>query len=118
MTTLELCRAVQDGALDPDTAAAQLADMRPENLIEVIEWCKRRGYAADVVGRWVWISFDAKPGQATRDELKAAGFRWNPNRGDWCHNCGHPSTRSRGWHPRVKYGSIPVGEVDTAGAVA
>lgn len=92
---------------------AVLREKPPETLIEVIEFCKRRGIPADVVGRWVWVSFDGKPDDATRTILKAAGFRWVASRGEWAHNCGHWSHHGVG-NPRFKYGAVPVAELEGA----
>ncbi len=57
---------------------------------------------AEVVGRWIWVHFDAKPPSAIRTTLSAIGFRWNRKRGYWQHPCGHFRGRSRG-NPREKY---------------
>jgi len=80
------------------------------NLIDVARWCDQRGLPAHVVGRWVWIRFPEKPDAETRAALKAVGFRWVPRRGEWAHNCGHPSTRGT-CNPRWKYGQVPVSAV-------
>jgi len=90
---------------------------KPENLVEVIAWCKHRDLPADVVGRWVWLKFAEKPSKEVRDEVKAAGFRWCRNRGEWAHNCGHPSRRGSG-NPRYKYGEVPVKMIDERDLVA
>lgn len=79
-------------------------------LQDVIQFCKEKDLPADVVGRWVWLRFDAKPDEDTRTLLKGAGFRWVKTRGEWAHNCGHPSRRGTG-EPRWKYGSVPVRSV-------
>lgn len=79
------------------------------NLIDVIKWCQVNGLPADVVGRWVWLKFDAKPDEDTRNALKAAGFKWVQRRKEWAHNCGHPSRHGKG-NPRFKYGQVAVGE--------
>ncbi len=80
---------------------------------EVVEWCavnaERLGVEADLVGRWVWITFEAKPSAEVRSALKAAGFRWCTRRGAWAHNCGHWSLPSRRAHPFEIYGRVPVG---------
>ena len=62
---------------------------------------------AEVVGAWVWVSFDAKPSAHVRDTLKALGFRWNRRRECWQHPCGRFSTSSPG-NPRFKYGTVPA----------
>ena len=95
----------RDVYASPDTASPD--QDRLQDIADVIEFCKAHGFPADVVGRWVWIRFDEKPDQATRDILKAAGFRWVKIRGQWAHNCGYHSRRGKG-NPRWKYGSVPV----------
>lgn len=63
---------------------------------------------AEVVGRWVWVEFDAKPDANTRAGLKALGFRWNQKRGCWQHACGHFRRFASRNDPRFSYGSIKV----------
>lgn len=60
-----------------------------------------------LVGRWVWITFGARPCGRVRRFLKAVGFRWNRTREAWQHSCGH-FTRHAPYDPRGKYGSIPA----------
>lgn len=84
----------------------------PHNLIEVIEFCREHGFDnAEVVGRWVWLSFPDKPSKEIRKELKAFGFRWINKRQRWAHNCGHYCRAGQG-DPRYKYGAVPVGEIN------
>lgn len=81
-----------------------------DNIIDVLEFCIEMDLpdgAAELVGRWVWIQFDAKPSKEIRDRLKAVGFRWSQRRGKWAHNCGHPSHSSKG-NPFWKYRSFKV----------
>lgn len=80
------------------------------NLIDVARWCDARGLPASIVGRWVWIRFPEKPNGETRAALKAVGFRWVKRRGEWAHNCGHPTGRGK-CNPRWKYGELPVSAV-------
>lgn len=74
-------------------------------IAEVAAFCRARSLPAELVGRWIWLFFDAKPALEVRGELKAAGFRWASRRGGWAHNCGHPTGHGRG-DPRLKYGSV------------
>lgn len=79
------------------------------SMLEVCEFCQEHRLVADRVGRWIWVKFDIKPSAELRARLKDFGFRWSNRRGEWAHNCGCPSKRSRsGTHPRFKYGSVPV----------
>jgi len=75
---------------------------KPHNMIEVIEFCKTHHLPADIVGRWVWVKFEEKPSTETRTLLKDYGFRWSKRRGEWAHNCGHP-TKPGHCIPREKY---------------
>lgn len=73
----------------------------------VAAWCIAKDLDAEVVGAWVWVTFDEKPSAELREELKSAGFRWVRKRGQWAHNCGVFSRSNRSdAHPRTKYGSI------------
>lgn len=58
---------------------------------------------AKVVGRWVWIHFDAKPADSVRAYLLELGFHWNKTRSNWQHSCGHYSTFAKSYDPRDKY---------------
>src|SRR5690606_30608361 len=72
----------------------------------VAAWCLAKDLDAEIVGKWVWVTFHEKPADELRAELKAAGFRWVHKRGQWAHNCGVKSRRGGAAHPRHKYGSI------------
>lgn len=97
---------------DPEEARSPQDNGRLRTLPEVILACKDREIPAVVVGRWVWVSFDAKPAATIRDFLKTAGFRWIKNREAWAHNCGYYSKQAKGYDPRDKYGTIPVEQFD------
>ena len=64
-----------------------------------------------VVGRWLWVEFDEKPGPDTLRAVKILGFRWSRRRSAWQHPCGDTSRKkpARNYDPRDKYGCIPVG---------
>lgn len=81
-----------------------------EKTIEVSREAAERHEDAvvEMIGAWVWVTFDAKPGSEDREALKAAGFRWMKRRGQWAHNCGIRTKAARGYHPREKYGSVLV----------
>ena len=83
-------------------------------IIEVLEFVKTNGLSpfAEVVGRWVWLTFHEKPMPETRQLLKDFGFRWIQKRGRWAHNCGHYSMGSVR-DPRHTYGAIRVDEIQT-----
>ena len=60
-------------------------------VLEVISFCKQHNFYAELVGKWVWVSFDEKPDKATLKTLKDMGFKWSRRRGKWANNCGHPT---------------------------
>ena len=66
--------------------------------------------AARMVGRWVWLEFDAKPADAVRAAIKALGFHWNRKREAWQHPCGFFCKHSPG-DPRAKYGSVRAADL-------
>lgn len=61
-----------------------------------------KGTKAEIVGKWVWITFPAKPEKDIRQALCNAGFRWIDRRGAWAHACGNYSRHSKA-DPRDKY---------------
>ena len=77
---------------------------------EVTAFCRKHNLQAEVVGVWVWVSFDEKPDEAMRKTLKDFGFRWSARRRKWAHNCGTPSRAGKG-NPWEKYSVHPVSEV-------
>ncbi len=77
---------------------------------EVVAFCQKHNLKAEVVGVWVWVSFDDKPDEAMRKILKDFGFRWSARRRKWAHNCGTPSRAGKG-NPWQKYSVRQVSEV-------
>ena len=71
-------------------------------IAEVVEFCKTNKFTAELVGAWVWVSFEEKPDEETRKLLKDAGFRWVRKREKWAHNCGLPTRGSKS-NPWDKY---------------
>lgn len=43
---------------------------------------------AEVVGRWVWVTFTEQPAAEMRQQLAQLGFHWNRERQAWQHPCG------------------------------
>ena len=60
--------------------------------------------AAEVVGRWVWVSFNEQPAAEIRQQLAQLGFHWNRERKAWQHPCGQFSLSSP-HDPHEKYAS-------------
>src|SRR3989304_691051 len=64
-----------------------MQDLINQNLIETLnqkaQAAQRLGAGVEIVGSWVWATFEAKPPPETRQALKAEHFRWNPTRHVW-----------------------------------
>lgn len=73
------------------------------NVLKITEFCRARGFDAQLVGKWVWVSFDEAPDEETRKALKEAGFIYSPRRQKWAHNCGHPAPSAYQSSPWQKY---------------
>jgi hypothetical protein len=59
---------------------------------------------AEVVGKWVWVTFKEQPAAELRQQLAQLGFHWNRERQAWQHPCGQ--FRLRGFQdPHEKYSS-------------
>ena len=65
---------------------------------------------AEVVGKWVWVSFSEQPAPTVRQTLAQLGFHWNRTRQAWHHPCGQFRLSSAG-DPREKYQSYQPAEV-------
>ena len=59
---------------------------------------------AEVVGKWVWVSFRETPAPEMRQILAQLGFHWNRERQAWQHPCGAFRLRGVG-DPHEKYAS-------------
>ena len=60
---------------------------------------------AEVVGKWVWVTFPEQPAETVRGQLSQFGFHWNNSRKCWQHPCGQFATGGSGADPRQKYGT-------------
>ena len=60
---------------------------------------------AEVVGKWVWITFTEKQSSDVTRVLAELGFHWNNNRQSWQHPCGTIPIESATYDPRTRYGS-------------
>jgi len=66
---------------------------------------------AEVVGKWVWITFTEKqPSDVTR-VLAELGFHWNNTRQSWQHPCGTLPDERATYDPRKRYGSYFAADV-------
>jgi len=60
--------------------------------------------AAEVVGKWVWVTFKEQPAAEIRQQLAQLGFHWNRERQAWQHPCGQYRLSSV-QDPHEKYAS-------------
>ena len=68
---------------------------------------------AEVVGKWVWVTFKEQPAAEIRQQLAQLGFHWNRERQAWQHPCGKFSLSSAG-DPHEKYSSYHPSDVKAA----
>jgi hypothetical protein len=99
--------ATESQASAPQTAAPQQAkpvrilpyvnfQQRDENrtlatdrVLELLrKWLPAQYDLAEVVGKWVWITFPEQPAEKVRGQLSQFGFHWNNYRKCWQHPCG------------------------------
>ena len=66
---------------------------------------------AEVVGKWVWITFTEKQPREVTMTLSELGFHWNKIRQCWQHPCGTWSERTPR-DPRTKYGSYFAADME------
>lgn len=59
---------------------------------------------AEVVGKWVWVTFKEQPAAEIRQQLAQLGFHWNRERQAWQHPCGKFSLSSSN-DPHERYSS-------------
>jgi len=83
----------QNRALPTDKVLAMLQTAAPDAF-----------RIAEVVGKWVWVSFREQPAAEIRQQLSQLGFHWNRERQLWQHPCGQFRLSSAG-DPHEKYQS-------------
>ena len=77
-----------------------------DRVLELLrKWMPEQFRLAEVVGKWVWITFTEQPAETVRAGLSQVGFHWNNSRKCWQHPCGQFATEGSGQDPRQKYGS-------------
>ena len=60
-----------------------------EKVLETLrQWMPRAYELAEVVGKWIWITFPEQPVEKLRADLSQLGFHWNNTRKCWQHPCG------------------------------
>ena len=80
----------------------QVLDLLHRRLEHVFE-------LAEVVGKWVWITFPEPQEQQITAELSQLGFHWNSRRKVWQHPCG--VFKGEPVDPRSKYQTSRAQEV-------
>jgi hypothetical protein len=68
---------------------------------------------AEVVGKWVWVTFKEQPAAEIRQQLAQLGFHWNRERQAWQHPCGQFRLHSV-QDPHQKYSSYYPADHKTA----
>ena len=77
-----------------------------EKVLDLLrQWLPKAYDLAEVVGKWVWVTFPEQPAETVRGQLSQFGFHWNNVRKCWQHPCGQFATEGSGADPRQKYGS-------------
>ena len=90
--------------------ASEKNSQSAHSVSEVVAFCRKHKLDAEVVGVWVWVSFDEKPEDGLRKLLKEFGFKFSTRRRKWAHSCGTPSRAGKG-NPWEKYSVRPIGAV-------
>ena len=84
-----------------------------EKVLALLQQHDRRLWEmAEVVGKWIWVSFSEQPAPTVRQTLAQLGFHWNRTRQSWQHPCGQFRLSSSG-DPREKYPSTHPADMAT-----
>ena len=104
----------KDNRLPIDSEARKKNRTLPtEKVLTLLQQQDRRLWElAEVVGKWVWVSFSESPAPTVRQTLAQLGFHWNRTRQSWQHPCGQFRLSSSG-DPREKYQSYQPADVTT-----
>src|SRR2546422_380527 len=74
-----------------------------EQVLEKLRrWMPKQYELAEVVGKWIWITFPESPAERVRADLSQLGFHWNNSRKCWQHPCGETLPRGQ-QEPKQKY---------------
>ena len=100
----------QSGTDKPDTRLPIDTEARKKNrtlptdkVLTLLQQQDRRLWEmAEVVGKWIWVSFSESPAPTVRQTLAQLGFHWNRTRQSWQHPCGQFRLSSAG-DPHEKY---------------
>ena len=85
-------------------ARKQNRTLPTEKVLAMLQQQDRRLWElAEVVGKWIWVSFTEQPAAEVRQTLAQLGFHWNRTRQSWQHPCGHFNSISSAGDPHEKY---------------
>ena len=74
-----------------------------DKVLDTLRQFMPRAYElAEVVGKWIWITFPEQPIEKLRADLSQLGFHWNNTRKCRQHPCGETLPRGQ-QNPRDKY---------------
>jgi hypothetical protein len=95
-----------DSRLPIDTEARKKNRTLPtEKVLQMLQTAAPEAFRlAEVVGKWVWVTFTEQPAAEIRQQLAQLGFHWNRERQAWQHPCGAFRLRGAG-DPHEKYSS-------------
>ena len=104
----------QDSRLPIDSEARKTNRTFPtEKVLALLQQQDRRLWElAEVVGKWIWVSFSEQPAPTVRQTLAQLGFHWNRTRQAWQHPCGQFRLSSSG-DPHEKYQAYHPADVTT-----
>ena len=104
----------KDNRLPIDSEARKTNRTLPtEKVLALLQQQDRRLWElAEVVGKWIWVSFSEQPAPTVRQTLAQLGFHWNRTRQAWQHPCGQFRLSSSG-DPHEKYQAYHPADVTT-----
>ena len=98
--------ATQDAPVKPYVNFKERDFNRKLSVAKVLErlerWMPEQFKLAEVVGKWIWITFPEQPAERVRADLSQLRFHWNNTRKCWQHPCGETLPRGT-QEPREKY---------------
>ena len=103
-----------DTRLPIDTEARKKNRTLPtEKVLALLQQQDRRLWElAEVVGKWIWVSFKETPAAEIRQSLAQLGFHWNRERQPWQHPCGQ-FRLSSAQDPHEKYSTYRPADIRT-----
>ena len=97
----------KDSRLPIDTEARKKNRTLPTaKVLQMLQTAAPEAFRlAEVVGKWVWVTFQEQPAAELRQQLAQLGFHWNNTRQTWQHPCGTLIEERADYDPRKRYGS-------------